>query len=216
MSASTKRFRPMLENLEDRAVPAVALVNGDLVIHGTNANDVVSVNLQTINNVPFYRVTQNNVNFFFNAANVWGGDVYFYGYGGNDHFTNNTCLRTTAFGGDGDDVLIGGCGNDYLNGGNGNDYLFGRYGNDKLAGEAGQDTMYGGDGNDILNGGTGRDRLFGEAGNDTLDGGDDGAVDYLNGGLGVDCFQRDWAWTGWFWVNRDAPADFAAGDMYYG
>jgi Ca2+-binding RTX toxin-like protein len=112
------------------------------------------------------------------------------------------------FGGTGDDLLHGNTGDDLLNGGAGNDRLEGCEGNDTLLGGAGDDVLIGGGGNDLLQGGTGQDaliggndddRLMGGTGSDTLDGlngndeiwgqdatGDDGTLDFLNGGGGND------------------------------
>ena len=93
-------------------------------------------------------------------------------------------------GGAGDDVLAGCEGDDSATGGAGDDRLIGGMGHDSLAGEGGNDTLTGGEGDDHVTGGTGADEVEGGAGNDTLWGadptGDDGAVDFLNGGAGDD------------------------------
>ena len=98
--------------------------------------------------------------------------------------------------------------------------MYGHEGDDWLIGGVGNDVGYGGSGNDWLFGQEGYDILYGEAGNDYLAGGIDGIADYLNGGLGADRFEDEWAWvwSGWFWTwqNRDNPADFnaAQGDTF--
>jgi Ca2+-binding RTX toxin-like protein len=53
-------------------------------------------------------------------------------------------------------------------------------------GGAGNDDLRGGRGNDRLFGQAGLDWLFGEDGDDFLDGGNDGQLDVLDGGPGVD------------------------------
>jgi Ca2+-binding RTX toxin-like protein len=65
--------------------------------------------------------------------------VSFYGADGNDTFTNDTGLPSTAFGQAGKDVLIGGWGQDRLLGGDDADTLEGRAGDDELTGGAGSD-----------------------------------------------------------------------------
>lgn len=163
---------------------------GDLVIHGNNNANSVTVNYQTLSGVGYYKVTENGVNSWIKASRVWGGDVLFYGYGGNDFFNNNTSLGTFAYGHDGNDSLYGGSSTDYLYGGNGSDLLYGK---------------------------TGWDYLYGQAGNDTLNGGDDGYTDYLHGGTGQDLFQQDWYWIGSLRFNSDTKADYFSGwDKVYG
>jgi Ca2+-binding RTX toxin-like protein len=76
--------------------------------------------------------------------------IMFYGMDGNDGFSNNTWIKSTAFGGAGNDVLKGGTGNDSLRGGDGHDDLFGREGNDSVWGDAGSDLLVGGAGSDLL------------------------------------------------------------------
>jgi hypothetical protein len=64
------------------------------------------------------------------------GKINFFGYGGNDSFSNSTGISCAAYGGDGLDTLTGGSGNDQLYGGAGYDYLYGMGGNDFLDGGA--------------------------------------------------------------------------------
>ncbi|MEV6341808.1 calcium-binding protein [Actinoplanes sp. NPDC051851] len=127
---------------------------------------------------------------------------------GNDSVINQTGLRMSADGGDGNDYLTGGSNADDLVGGDGVDYLSGRLGNDTLSGSAGndrvyggpgndslygqdgKDLIYGGDGNDTLRGSTGDDRLTGDTGNDDLDGG--AGDDWHSGGSGNDRFPAPW------------------------
>ena len=86
-----------------------------------------------------------------------------YGFGGNDRLSAELPVPTILEGSTGNDTLIGG---------------------------SGDDTLIGGRGNDRLNGGTGRDVLSAGAGNDKLFA-DDGFIDTLSGGDGVDSAGTD-------------------------
>jgi Ca2+-binding RTX toxin-like protein len=68
----------------------------------------------------------------YDLANV--SQIYFYGYGGNDEFYNNTSIPSTDYGHGGDDILQGGTVADKLYGGAGVDMLEGRAGDDLLDG----------------------------------------------------------------------------------
>jgi Ca2+-binding RTX toxin-like protein len=212
--------RLRLQTLEDRTALSAVVSNGDLHVYGTTFSDNLSVRYES----GYYRVIDNGVSRYFTAASVWGGDVFMYGYGGNDVLNNLTGLRLTAYGADGNDTLYGNGGIDYLHGGNGrdtiygyggadtlvagsdysanslyggdgNDALYGGYGNDALYGHGHTDTLYGNWGDDFLDGGSGTDYLYGEAGNDTLNGGNGSSF--------------DWTWdylsggTGTDWFRRD-------------
>lgn len=129
------------------------------------------------------------------------------GGAGNDALTGGAGIDQ-LFGGLGNDLLHGDEGDDLLDGGSGDDRLEGCEGNDSLSGGDGDDLLFGGGGNDLLQGGDGQDaliggneddRLMGGRGSDTLDGlagkdeiwgqdstGDDGTLDFLNGGAGDD------------------------------
>lgn len=128
--------------------------------------------------------------------------------GAGDDALNGGAGDDQLFGGAGHDLLHGDDGDDLLDGGDGNDRLEACEGNDTLLGGAGDDVLIGGGGNDLLDGGAGQDaliggndddRLMGGSGSDTLDGlngndeiwgqdttGDDGILDFLNGGGGND------------------------------
>jgi len=82
--------------------------------------------------------------------------------GGNDFvFVGNALrIRSTIYGGAGNDVLFGSGDNDSIIGGDGNDVLFGLMGDDFLDGGNGNDWLYGGVGTDTLVGGKGKNRLF--------------------------------------------------------
>lgn len=121
--------------------------------------------------------------------------------------------NATAYGGNGNDLLLSGGGNDRLFGELGDDTVFGGggddlidlrgntaealgefgyggTGNDSILGDEGNDQLSGGSENDHLQGFGGLDTLEGDVGNDTLFGGDGGnnisAGDVLSGGAGDD------------------------------
>ncbi|MBJ2150953.1 calcium-binding protein [Paracoccus sp. IB05] len=136
--------------------------DGDDTIYGDDGNDIVTAGA--------------------------GNDLVF-GGAGNDEL-HGDAGDDTLEGGAGDDQLMGHEGDDLLRGGAGNDTLLGGEGDDSLYGEEGDDWLWGGEGDDQMVGGAGADTLDGGAGNDTLWGafpeGDDGEVDFLNGGDGDD------------------------------
>ena len=135
------------------------------------------------------------------------GDDLLDGGDGNDAL-NGGAGADQLFGGAGVDLLHGDAGDDLLTGGAGNDRIEACEGNDTLLGGEGDDVLIGGGGNDLLQGGAGQDaliggddddQLIGGIGSDTLDGlngndeiwgqdasGDDGTLDFLNGGGGDD------------------------------
>ena len=193
-TAAAARARPALtvETLPDRLAPA-ALINGVLILSGTNAADVATVDYDGT----AYRVVENGRAQTFAAAAVTSGQVVFHGNDGNDRFTNSTWLRATADGGTGQDVLTGGPNGDWLYGGDGDDTIFGGAGTDWIAGENGADALYGQAGNDRILGASflgpaevnGNDRLYGGDGTDELYGGD--GDDTVAGGNGGDALFGD-------------------------
>jgi Ca2+-binding RTX toxin-like protein len=189
----SKSVRPSIEAMESRLVPAVFLSNGDLYITQTEGNDTASVEIRG----RLVTVKDNSVTRTFNTAALYGGDIFYYGKSGNDHFDAGfyTSRRVHAYGEGGQDTLLGGYANDTLDGGLGQDYVYGRNGYDTLyagydssynylSGGAGNDTMFGGYGNDYQLGGSGNDNLIGDYGNDTLVGGS--GKDTLRGSFGDD------------------------------
>ena len=201
-SNRARSFRPRLEALENRLVPATTALGTDgvLSIYGTSYRDEVEVYYDEVGDVIVNDASDEEA---FDAADV--DLIRFFGYGGNDYFSNFTDIPSTANGGAGHDWLEGGDGNDRLIGGNG-------YYDDVLIGYAGDDILYGGYGNDDLYGDDGYDKLYGEAGDDYLDGGEDGYADYLSGGSGYDAFVAEWYVYNGYWRNRDHPVDF---NRYY-
>ncbi len=182
-AAKPKSMRLAIDMLEQREMMAanltVNLVGSELQIIGSETADTVTVRLQNGQ----YVVESNSLAArSFASASVT--NIYFAGYGGNDTFTNNTELRSLAYGGDGRDVLTGGSGDDRLLGQDGKDTLYGGAGKDTLWGGYKNDTLYGQDGNDTLLGNSGHDYLYGGIGNDHLNGGRN--VDTLRGEDGDD------------------------------
>jgi Ca2+-binding RTX toxin-like protein len=213
MKTRTNSLRRQIDTLESRIVPAFTVStfvsNGDLYIYAPPGDTAEDVRVEPI--AGYYWVVQNGLAVAYKASSVSGGDVWFFGNGGNDRFQNLTGLRSQAYGMAGSDTLIGGSADDQLFGGLGQDYLYGMGGHDRIwAGE--QSTaddsvnyVYGGAGNDNLTGGSYRDEMYGEQGTDFLYGwgGDDhldGGTqnDYLYGMDGHDYLEagldNDWNW----------------------
>ena len=115
-------------------------------------------------------------------------------------------------GGSGNDTITGGLNSDLIFGNEGNDSLVGGLGNDLIYGGAGNDTLFGGlektskvvnlpvnksylnDGNDTLQGGDGKDNLNGGNGDNLMDAGDDGILETIIGGTGID----------WYFTNNQS------------
>lgn len=185
-----------------------------VTIAGTSGADVASFAILDRSSL---RATLNGVSQNFAAADV--SAVRFYGYGGNDQFTNGTAVRATVDGGDGDDTLRGGSGADAITGNFGNDTLYGGAGNDRLLGSGGSDKLHGELGNDELMGHGGADELRGGEGSDSLNGGSDGDVLYGEAGndllmaigLGTDLLfggsQWDQIWRDGSDMHNDPTTD---------
>lgn len=181
-SVSTRRRAALaVESLGERIAPAAGIVRnalGIVTIQGTAGNDASTVSV-TGKDVT---ISLNNTSVTLPLAKVRG--LVFNGLNGDDSFTNNSSISSTANGGNGNDSFQGGAAADSFFGGAGNDLLVGNGGNDKLNGDAGDDRLQGTSGNDSLRGGTGNDDLNGGSGNDSLFGED--GDDHLNGDAGVD------------------------------
>jgi Ca2+-binding RTX toxin-like protein len=186
--------RPALEHLEERANPSNYVSYGGIWILGTNSRDVATVDV--VNGA--YRVIENNRVTMYSASQVInaGGQITFYGYGGDDYFRNYTSLKCTAEGFAGNDYIIGGSNADNLTGGGGQDTIFGMGGADRIeasdyraGGDNSRNWIYGGAGDDYIYGSNYIDQLFGETGNDYLRG--YGGNDYLVGGTGFDRMYGD-------------------------
>lgn len=193
---SPRSYRPDLEALEDRRLPAglsAVLSAGTLTITGTDGNDTVLIQ-STAGIIGISGLATTFTQSSVSRITVNAGK-------GNDYVKINSGINLPVIfnGGEGNDTLIGGSANDTLNGDAGNDLLYGMDGNDNLGGDDGDDTLQGGNGNDTLNGDNGIDKLYGDggadqlfggAGNDYLHGGIDGYHDLMDGGDGTDTFHR--------------------------
>ena len=176
-------------SLEQRKMFAgvtLEVVNGfdTIVIDGTSGDDVAEVTRAADGQI---RVEFNNEEHFFNTTER----IRFLGRSGDDTFTNNTDISSSAVGHDGDDTLRGGNGNNWIQGGQGNDLIVGGDKNDLLRGRAGDDTIEGGKRHDRIFGDGGDDTIVGESGRDFIQGGDDNDTiftgngdDRVNGGSG--------------------------------
>lgn len=151
---TSRAFRPILERLETREVPAATIDfrRGVLSVIGTNGNDQVTI-AQTNGVVSITAMTSGD-------SAVARGTVLssalslivVSGESGNDviNVTEAVTAAARLYGGWGSDTLYGGARNDILFGGDGNDTLHGRGGNDALYGGAGVDSLSGGIGSNAL------------------------------------------------------------------
>ena len=173
--------RNTFQTLESRNLLAtISLTNGQLLLGGDTGDDVASV-VASGGNVTASLTGVESMSF--SAGSV--DSIVFVGLGGDDQFTNETSIPSTAFGQAGNDTLIGGSGNDRLIGGPGVDILEGNAGDDEIRGGIdGKKTISGGSGNDRLFGGNGDNDIDAGDGDDIVHGGD--GVDVVNGGDGDD------------------------------
>lgn len=162
-----------IEQCESRLLPASSSLSGGiLTIKGSDGwNDIATVNF--INNQMWVYVTSVPTtglpsvathSKYYPTSSVTS--ISFFGYSGNDQFSNGTSKPSTADGGIGNDTLYGGSSVDVFHGGADKDTLYGRDGNDDLYGDGGDDKLYGGKGQDGLFGGDGTDKMYGEDGAD--------------------------------------------------
>ncbi len=179
------------ESLEGRIVLTAGIgldpTTGILAIMGSETADVSVVRHEGVNVVATISNAAGTTTRSYKSSDVKA--ITFAGYAGDDFFTNNTAIPSTASGGAGNDSLRGGSGKDTLMGGDGDDKLMGNKGDDTLQGAAGNDTEIGGAGIDTLYGGLGDDSLSGAAGDDKLNGGS--GDDWLDGGAGNDSVSGD-------------------------
>ncbi len=190
-------------------VSPIAVIDGDLVVAGTDGADRIILSgsgggTVRINNRPY-------------KMPAFTGGIVVFGLAGNDTITVDGSIPSsvTLYGGEGADYLTGGKGDDTLDGGDGNDRLLGGNGNDVLMGGSGADRISGGNGDDWGYGDDGNDQVQGDAGNDTLEGGT--GTDNLVGGAGNDAlFGNDGNDT----LDGGAGADLLIGaegnDKMYG
>jgi hypothetical protein len=164
--------------LLDTSGIAFDAATGTVTITGTAGDDVASVGIVGSS----VTVIMNQASKAYALGSVT--NVVFRGNAGDDVFDNATSLKSSAYGGDGNDVLHGGSGDDFQEGGYGNDTLYGNGGNDVLWGSGEADEIHGGDGDDVIFGHGGNDVIYGDAGRDSLYGGS--GNDQFHGGTGQD------------------------------
>ncbi|GIW81053.1 MAG: hypothetical protein KatS3mg105_2860 [Gemmatales bacterium] len=171
-------FNELTSRQTQNLTPGVRLIDGVLVISGSDQDDRIEVKGQG-NNLKI------KADFLPDDVTLPAGDVtqiIVVAGAGDDRVTikNNVTIAARLEGGPGNDrlrggkgndILVGGLGDDNLRGGDGDDTLIGNDGNDRLRGEKGNDLLIGGDGDDRLEGGQGDDILLGGPGNDKLKGG---------------------------------------------
>jgi Ca2+-binding RTX toxin-like protein len=138
-------------------VPSAGFIGSVLVIAGINGLDSITM-YRNGSNLIVQDLGRRLGSFSLSSITELNIDAR----GGNDFVFVGDALhvRSTIYGGTGNDVLFGSGVNDSLFGGAGNDVLFGLMGDDLLDGGDDNDWLYGGLGNDTLIGGTGRNRIF--------------------------------------------------------
>ena len=154
----------------------VRLVDGTLLIIGSDDQDDIKVKMDQVNGQDVIKVEANiggpntySENFFVTPDLV--NEILISALDGNDQIavlpevTKNVLIEAGA----GDDNVTAGSGNDEIFGGDGDDYLDGGAGDDLLDGGAGSDELRGGDGDDVLLGGLGDDIIDGGLGNNTVE-----------------------------------------------
>lgn len=153
-----------------RQAPVAAIVDGTLVVIGTDRRDGFVFSKSgnfTVVTVDGHRLGRFRTSTF--------GDIQVDARDGNDRVITRPQIARSM-------TIWGGRGNDVLEGGSAHDRIYGEAGHDVLVGRQGDDFLYGGAGADLLLGGAGADHLFGEGGNDWLIGGL--GFDFLDGGPG--------------------------------
>ena len=154
----TGRFRPQVEALAERVLPAVTATF-------SAAGAVLRVVGDALDNtVVVSRDAGGTILVNDGAVAIQGGQptvantrsIMITGAGGNDNLslneTNGALPAASIFGGDGNDVLIGGSGDDFVDGGAGNDMAFLGAGDDTFQWNPG-------DGSDTVEGQGGRDTM---------------------------------------------------------
>ena len=201
-------FKPSLNMLEDRCVPAAFTFNqGTLTINMAEiSNRTVSVTANGGNLRLQGRVTGGPTNTVVGAPGgrldlfaVTGivvngsGQKDIIRLAGVDTQFNNLSGRVSISSGGGNDIIEGtqfndsiraGADNDNVKGGAGDDIILGESGNDDLWGDGNSSFWDRNGGNDTIDGGTGNDVLWGSGGNDILIGGS--GSDKFWGGIGND------------------------------
>src|SRR5688500_5124757 len=168
--------RASIDWLESRTLMSHTLVEGVLTITGTEARDIIHVNLTEehvafgIVGGPGNGVPREDVRLVI-VRGLADDDWLLVDDGSAEDGEPAFNIPLVLDGGAGDDLLargprattpavfLGGPGNDTINGGAGTDIAYGGTGDDTLNGGAGNDILSGGPGNDTLDGGSGRNIL---------------------------------------------------------
>src|SRR4051812_34093252 len=105
--AAQGEFKPVVEALEERAVPTVSVVNGIIHVDGTSGNDVGYVSTYKYQSTVYYKVVDNGHVYNFNSNSPSGPikGIAYSGGAGNDIFNNYTDLAMIANGGAGNDFI---------------------------------------------------------------------------------------------------------------
>jgi uncharacterized secreted protein with C-terminal beta-propeller domain len=152
------KFRPRIQALDDRALPAATLSNGLLEVVGTTGADLIRVTLADPGTLHVTDSGTGEDNTFELSA------------------VSNILVRSRA----GDDTVVIGpkitipaevrawSGNDTIRGGGGNDTLLGGGGDDTIDGRFGDNRIDGGEGNNTLRAGAGADQIRSTLGTNTL------------------------------------------------
>jgi Ca2+-binding RTX toxin-like protein len=156
MSATKTTFRPTVESLEDRRVPAVTgatlAADGTLTVNGSANADLIAVTQAG------GKVSVTGWSAKFDALKVKA--VIIKAGAGDDVVVNATSLTSGVDAGAGSDFVVGGSAGDLILGGDHSDYLMGMGGNDLIVGHAGNDVLYGGLGSDVMIGGVGMEVFY--------------------------------------------------------
>lgn len=184
----TIMFDPTQDTARGPAQNTAYIVNGILRVFGTTHDD--TIRLYNLRGDPSrFVVNINGKTQIFSYASV--SKTIIYGYNGNDdigvsHKYGNVVLRSSIWGGSGNDTIYGTDGRDSIYGESGNDDLLSGAGNDVVMGGNGSDTLLGSTGSDTMDGGTGSDIVDGGSGADVLTGGTDSDADTVTSGSGAD------------------------------
>ena len=166
------KSRLQVEELGQRTLPSVSLVNGVLTATGTASADTIQVWRPSADVIEVSVSSTGEVRKF---ASSKVHEIDIRGGGGDDFIAVGVglTLPTDLRGGAGRDTILGGGGDDVIHGGRGADSIRGRSGNDSLNGDDGDDDIRGGAGDDSLDGGNGRDDCNGGDGTDDVSNGMD-------------------------------------------
>ena len=164
---SQSRFRPQLDQLDNRSLPSVSFTGGVLTVIGTGGAETIQVTRPSTDVIRVSISSTHEVRDFLASA---VNEIDVRGGAGDDFIAvgGGVTLSTDLRGGIGRDTILGGGGDDVIHGGRGADSLRGRGGADDLFGDDGNDDIRGGVGDDSLDGGNGRDDCNGGDGTDDV------------------------------------------------